>query len=206
MNPEEDFKDLTIECKKCDKKCLYPDFKKTRLVRRRNKEEKSKDRTSKIERFRHILEKNQSQEKKKYIVFSDFYNTFRFIKDTLDEMKIKYLELDGGSIETIDKAVKEYREGDSQVLLSNSTFFGCGLNMEFTTDIIFMHKMEKGTEKQVIGRAQRPGRTQPLRIHYIYYDNEERGKEINYDAHLEFFMDDMNVNDLEIQEVHYEEN
>lgn len=204
-NFEEDFKDLKIECKKCDEKCEYSQFKKMRLIRRRNKEEKLKDRTSKIQRFKEILQNQKDHEKKKYIVFSDFYNTFRFIKDTLDEMKIQYLELDGGSIETIDKAVKEYREGDCQVLLSNSTFFGCGLNMEFTSDIIFMHKMEKGTERQVIGRAQRPGRSQALRIHYIFYDNEERGKEVNYDAHTEFFLDDVNLHDLEIEEVTYEE-
>lgn len=202
---KKDFADLQVECKRCNEKCKYDQFVKMRLVKRRSKEEKMKDRTSKIDRFKEILQQNQSNEKKKYIVFSDFYNTFRFIKDTLDEMKIQYLELDGGSIETIDKAVKEYREGDCQILLSNSTFFGCGLNMEFTTDIIFMHKMEKGTERQVIGRAQRPGRTQTLRVHYIYYDNEERGKEMNYDAHTEFYVDETNLQDLEIEEVQYEE-
>jgi hypothetical protein len=203
INYDEWFKDLDICCKKCDKKGEYKNYKKMRMVKRRNKEEKAKDRTSKIERFEYILQQNNA-EKKKYIVFSDFYNTFNPIKDLLEKMNIKFLELDGGSIESIDNSVKEYREGESQVLLSNSTFFGCGLNMEFTSDIIFMHKMEIGTERQVIGRAQRPGRTSQLRIHYIYYNNEEYGKDVEYESHTQFYGEEdilQGLEGLDIKEV-----
>ncbi len=200
---KKDFEDIEIECKKCDKKLKYDICKRMRMLKRRGKEEKKKDRTTKLERVETIFKMNQlNTEKKKYIIFSDYYNTFRFIKDLLNKMEIKFLELDGGSIETIDKAVKEYREGESQVLLSNSTFFGCGLNMEFTTDIIFMHKMEPTIEKQVIGRAQRPGRTNILKVHYLFYDNEENGKEIVYESHTDFYLDDeihaIAIEDLEL--------
>ncbi len=202
---EEEWKELfssyQICCKKCDTKTNYENYKRTRFMKKRNKEEKKKDRTSKIQRFEHILQQN-IHSPKKYIIFSDFYNTFRFIKDTLDKLQIQYIELDGGSQDTIDKAVKEYREGESQVMLSNSTFFGCGLNMEFTTDIIFMHKMEKSTEKQVIGRAQRPGRTSPLNIHYIYYSNEEYGNELQHESHTEFYIDEPSIPTIhDIQEI-----
>lgn len=203
INYEKEFEGIEIDCKKCDKKIKYDICKKMRMLKRRGKEEKRKDRTTKLERVETIFKENQMKnEKKKYIIFSDFYNTFRFIKDLLNKMEIKFLELDGGSIETIDKAVKEYREGESQVLLSNSTFFGCGLNMEFTTDIIFMHKMEPGIERQVIGRAQRPGRTNRLKVHYLFYDNEENGKEITYESHTDFYLDDeihaIAIEDLEL--------
>lgn len=201
-----DYEGIEIQCKGCCGSSLkYSQFKKMKMVKRRSKEEKEKDRTSKIDRLSHILdETREGITKKKYIIFSDFYNTFRYVKDLLDKKKMKYMELDGGQIETIDKSVKEYREGDTQILLSNSTFFGCGLNMEFTTDIIFMHKMEKGTEKQVIGRAQRPGRTNKLKIHYIYYNNEEYGKEVEYNGHTQFYMEEdilTSLNSLDLKEV-----
>ena len=204
---EERYRGLEIECKKCDTKSGYHQFRKVRFVKRRNKNERNKDRTSKTERFEQIIQQTLTPESK-YIVFSDFYNTFRFVKDVLNKLQVKYIELDGGNQISIDKSVKEYREGESQVLLSNSTFFGCGLNMEFTTHIIFMHKMEKGTEKQVIGRAQRPGRTSPLYIHYLFYYNEEFGDEITYDSHTDFYsQNDINEDDIEeIEEYIVEKN
>ncbi len=192
-----DFEEIEIECKKCDCKMKYGDYKKMRMIKRRSKEEKEKDRTSKIERLEKILDEEGDTKKRKYIIFSDFYNTFKYVKDLLNKKEMKFMELDGGKIETIDKSVKEYREGETQILLSNSTFFGCGLNMEFTTDIIFMHKMEKGTEKQVIGRAQRPGRTNRLKVHYIYYNNEEYGNEVEYDSHTQFYMEEDLLSGLE---------
>ena len=54
----------------------------------------------------------------------------------------------------------------------NTNYYGTGLNLENTTDLIFYHKMSSDMEKQVIGRAQRVGRTSVLNIHYLYQDNE----------------------------------
>ena len=54
----------------------------------------------------------------------------------------------------------------------NSRFFGSGLNLENSTDIIMYHAMSPEITKQVIGRAQRPGRTQPLNIWNLRYSQE----------------------------------
>ena len=54
----------------------------------------------------------------------------------------------------------------------NTNHYGTGLNLENTTDLIFYHKMSCDMEKQVIGRAQRVGRTSDLNIHYLFQDNE----------------------------------
>ena len=54
----------------------------------------------------------------------------------------------------------------------NSRFFGSGLNLENSTDIILYHSMTPEITKQVIGRAQRPGRTQPLNIWNLRYSDE----------------------------------
>ena len=58
------------------------------------------------------------------------------------------------------------------VLLLNAKYFGAGLNLQFTDEVIIFHRMSKDLEKQVIGRAQRMGRENPLVINYLCYDNE----------------------------------
>ena len=57
-------------------------------------------------------------------------------------------------------------------LLINSLYFGSGLNLENTTDLIIIHKMKADIEMQVIGRAQRYGRVGNLRVWKLYYENE----------------------------------
>jgi SNF2 family DNA or RNA helicase len=52
--------------------------------------------------------------------------------------------------------------------------YGCGLNIEKTTDIIMFHRFDNQAEQQLIGRAQRMGRTEPLKVHYLLYENEIR--------------------------------
>jgi superfamily II DNA or RNA helicase len=109
---------------------------------------------------------------KKIIIFSDYSNIFEYIQELCDENKIEYVDLDKGNIKDIDKAVNEYKFGNAKILLSNSKLFGCGMNFENSTDIIFVHKMDKDMEEQVIGRAQRMGRKNRLNIIYLEYENE----------------------------------
>ena len=58
-------------------------------------------------------------------------------------------------------------------LIINSTTHCAGLNLQTATDLIFAHKIiDTNVETQVIGRGQRIGRTSPLNVHYMLYDNE----------------------------------
>ena len=65
-----------------------------------------------------------------------------------------------------------FKTGVNNVLMLNSTHKGSGLEISSATDIIITHAMDSELEKQVIGRAQRLGRTDPLNVHYILYSNE----------------------------------
>lgn len=109
---------------------------------------------------------------KKVIIFSDYSNVFNFIENECNEHGIKSIDLDKGTIQNIDIAVNEYKIGEAKILLSNSILFGCGMNFENSTDILFVHKMNEEMEKQVIGRAQRLGRKSVLNITYLEYENE----------------------------------
>jgi hypothetical protein len=130
---------------------------------------------------------------KKIIIFSDYSSIFQYIQKLCDDNDIKYIDLDKGSIKEIDECVQEYKYGNAKILLSNSTLFGCGMNFENSSDIIFVHKMNESMEKQVIGRAQRFGRTSILNIIYLEYENESTFivRKNNY-----FNMDDEESDDL----------
>jgi len=109
---------------------------------------------------------------KKVIIFSDYSSIFEYIESICNENDINYIDLDKGNIKDINNSVHEYKYGNAQILLSNSTLFGCGMNFENSTHIIFVHKMDKEMEDQVIGRAQRMGRKGILNIIYLHYENE----------------------------------
>jgi len=115
---------------------------------------------------------NLKSSDKKIIIFSDYSSIFQYIEKLCDDNDIKYIDLDKGNIKEIDNCVQEYKYGNAKILLSNSILFGCGMNFENSSTIIFVHKMNESMEKQVIGRAQRFGRKNVLNIIYLEYENE----------------------------------
>jgi len=46
------------------------------------------------------------------------------------------------------------------------------MNLQNTTDIVLLHKTNASMKDQVIGRAQRPGRTSQLRVWELLHCNE----------------------------------
>jgi SNF2 family DNA or RNA helicase len=108
----------------------------------------------------------------KIIFCSKYIRIFNDIKILFEKYHIKYLELDDGNIESINESVKKYTYGNINALLLNSNLFGCGLNLQCTTDIVFLHRTEETLEKQIIGRAQRLGRLNKLNIWYLMHENE----------------------------------
>lgn len=107
----------------------------------------------------------------KFLIFSNYDNSFNNIHVTLTELNIKYAHLKGNG-NVIKCMIDKYKNADVDVLLVNTRHYGSGLNLENTTDIVMCHKFDSEIEKQVIGRAQRLGRTVPLNIWYFLYDNE----------------------------------
>ena len=140
-------------------------------------------------------------ENKKIIIFSDYSNIFEYIQEICDENKIEYIDLDKGNIKDIDRAVNEYKFGNAKILLSNSKLFGCGMNFENSTDIIFVHKMDDDMENQVIGRAQRMGRKNRLNIIYLEYENESAY--INDKNEYNYYNDD-NYDENELEDYYNE--
>lgn len=120
----------------------------------------SKNKKSKIKRNR-----------KKILIFSEFEYSFSEIETFLTESSYTFDKLKGTTTSINNKVVK-YKNDEIDILLLNSKYFGSGLNLENTTDMFLLHKMSPAMEKQVIGRAQRPGRKDPLKLYRLYYENE----------------------------------
>mgnify|MGYP001267322756 CR=1 FL=1 len=85
--------------------------------------------------------------------------------------EVKYENING-TYKSIENKISRFKEGKTTILLLNSENFGAGLNLEMTTNLIIYHKLDSCLMKQVIGRAQRCGRTNPLSITYLKYDTE----------------------------------
>jgi hypothetical protein len=108
---------------------------------------------------------------RKVLVFANYDESLQNIENILSEHKIEFLRLTG-TYSQMHSIVEEFRKRVT-VLLVNSSQICAGLNLQFATDLVFFHKLlNEHVEQQVVGRAQRIGRTCNLSIHYLLYNNE----------------------------------
>jgi hypothetical protein len=119
-----------------------------------------------------LSEQMLRDKKTKWLFFNDNGNVLIRVQEFLNTIGIKSEMLDGGNQQQIEKTLKNYKEGDVQVLLLNSMIEGAGMNLENTTHLVFMHKTEEKFIQQVIGRAQRYGRTTQLNIIMLFNNHE----------------------------------
>ncbi len=127
---------------------------------------------SKIGKFT-ILDKIMDITGDKVIIYSKYRGLNNYLKNLSIEKHFEYTELNGGNIKQIDHVLKEFKYNpDVKVLMIDNAYFGVGVNLEFTTDIIFIHNVDKELENQLVGRAQRFGRVFELNIWKLKYLNE----------------------------------
>jgi hypothetical protein len=106
-----------------------------------------------------------------FMVFANYIETFSKIEKQLAELNISYHILKGQA-GTVAKYIDEFKEKKVQVLMLNAQYFGAGMNLQMTTDLVIYHRFTKEMEEQIIGRAQRLGRTTALNVYYLIHDNE----------------------------------
>lgn len=123
------------------------------------------------EKFKNLETLLIAKKDKKVLVFSCYDSSFDNIIPILKLNGISYDYLKGNG-NHINNVIESYKNGSINVLLVNTRYYGSGFNMENTSDIIMFHKFDTEIEKQVIGRAQRFGRTNNLNVWYLLHDNE----------------------------------
>ena len=84
------------------------------------------------------------------LVFSKSDVAFDKISKLLEDESVPFNKLLGNSA-VIQSRVDRYNEGHLKVLLLNPAHYGCGINLEKTTDIVFFHKFDVDMERQIIG-------------------------------------------------------
>lgn len=110
----------------------------------------------------------------KIIIFSKYKGLNNYIQNYTINNGIKYEELNGGNIKDLDKILISFKNDNNvKILLIDDAYFGVGLNIEYTTDIIFFHKVDEKIKNQLVGRAQRWGRKGTLNIWILLYANEK---------------------------------
>jgi superfamily II DNA or RNA helicase len=116
-----------------------------------------------------ILTKNK---KGKFLLFSNYDQTFDNLIQMLNDNNITFSKVQGHP-SAINNIINKFELGEIRVLMLNAQNYGSGLNLQMATDIIIYHELSKELEIQVIGRAQRIGRINPLNVYYLLNDNEK---------------------------------
>ena len=121
-----------------------------------------------------------TQNKKgKFIIFSSYDETFNRIKHICDDLDMKISPIQG-TVDQRTKIIEQYKKGDINIIFLNSNHNGAGINLQESTDIILyipnldknlcksdVFKMNDDLETQIIGRANRIGRKNSLKIHHL---------------------------------------
>jgi SNF2 family DNA or RNA helicase len=110
---------------------------------------------------------------RKMLIFSNYDSGLTAIIKDLEAYKIQYWKLEG-TYKEIDYICELFRKFEgSCVLVINSLKHCSGLNLQNATDLVFFHHIKNTEiEGQVVGRGHRLGRTSPLNVWYLTYDNE----------------------------------
>ncbi|QKF94161.1 SNF2 helicase with zinc finger RING-type domain [Fadolivirus algeromassiliense] len=170
------------------------------------KQNKPKDIKEKLDMLLEVLEANPEG---KFLVFANFSQTFDKIQVKLDDLNITYKVLKG-TTGLVQKTIDDFSNGNIRVIMLNAKFFGAGMNLQMATHVVLYHRFDADLEEQVIGRAQRLGRKDPLNVIYLIHDNEteaftnkDKFEEMDYDKWLEQDNDneENNIEDSKIENV-----
>ena len=75
----------------------------------------------------------------------------------------------------MNNILHRFRNGEIKVILLNTNYAGSGIDISFATDVIIYHSMTN-ERSQAIGRAHRVGRTEPLTVHTLLYEEETQNE------------------------------
>ncbi len=110
--------------------------------------------------------------KRKFLIFASYDESLENVIKSLNAGGINYLML-RGTYQEMARIMVKYRDSDIPVLLVNSRQNCAGLDIQFCTDIMFVHRIkDPAIESQVLGRGCRIGRTCNLTAWWFLYSNE----------------------------------
>lgn len=115
----------------------------------------------------------------KFLVFSRYDNPFHQISEELETIGVSSAREVKGNKDVIQMLLTKFQMGQTRCLLLNSIHAGAGLTITAATHVILLHEMNLEEEKQILGRAYRLGRTQPLHVYKLVHRDEIPSAELN---------------------------
>ena len=108
----------------------------------------------------------------KFLVFCRYDNPFLQITAELEAVGIHGVREVKGTKDVVQNTLNMFQRGDLRCLLLNSIHAGAGLTITAATHIILLHSMNMEEEKQILGRAYRLGRKEPLSVYKLVHPDE----------------------------------
>lgn len=124
-----------------------------------------------LKKTEQLLEILKQKPKGKFLVFSRFDNPFLQLTSEIEGLNITVKQVKGNK-DVIAATLKSFDQGKTKVLLLNSLEAGAGMNITSATDVVLLHAMTHEEEKQILGRAYRMGRKEPLHVARLLHPEE----------------------------------
>jgi len=124
-----------------------------------------------LKKTEQLIQLLKTNPKGKFLIFSRFDNPFIQLSQEIEAMNLT-VKLVRGNKDVIAQTLKTFQKGDTNVLLLNSLQAGAGLNITAATHVVLLHAMTHEEEKQILGRAYRLGRTEPLDVIRLLHPDE----------------------------------
>jgi hypothetical protein len=148
---------------------------KVHVIMENTKKKNNKDNNNKslkeITKMDALIKLIKDKPNGKFLLFSNYDQTFDNLNQRLNEENIVFSKVMGSGA-VVNKIIDRFTKGEIRVLMLNAINYGSGLNLQMASDIIIYHQLSLELETQVIGRAQRIGRTEPLNVYYLIHDHE----------------------------------
>lgn len=132
---------------------------------------KTIDKPKKLSKNESLIEFIKHNPTAKILMFSGFDATFDNLSGLLKKENITFANVQGSNAH-INKLITGFEENKYKILFLNARNIGAGLNILSATHVVIYHKMNAVLENQIIGRAFRIGRTEPLQVIHLLHTNE----------------------------------
>jgi hypothetical protein len=130
---------------------------------------------SKMDTFAVLVREILRDDSRRILIYATHKYACTGIVESLRGVDVSYRYLRGNN-NVIRGALDAFRRGDARVLLTNPYHHGSGLNVQATTDIIFMMPALPmqcwHLETRILGLALRVDRTAPLRVWNLCYEDD----------------------------------
>ncbi len=158
-----------LACPLC-RTLLTPEQLKSLVKEKKPKQAKSAP-PQRLTKPKQLIQFLQENPQARILVFCRYENPFETLEKECEEHGITYHTLRGNK-DAIASCIRSFDAGEKRVLFLPTQTAGAGINLVSATHVLLYHAMTPEEEKQVIGRAYRLGRTEPLNVIRFLHEGE----------------------------------